>query len=175
MITHYIKDTNEQYSIREDGIVVSHKRKLDKKLSTTVRNDHVYKSEIVCLYINGKQINIRVETLMFNYFNINTCRNCKNTFINVKRKYLCPCCEKSHNEINMKKWLDNNPDKKKKYTKEGNQRSRKKLTNSYVRSVLKLNKQAAPLELIELERANIKLKRLLASKLNIHINSFQKQ
>lgn len=173
MKSHFIKGTNQQYSIREDGVVISHKRKIDKIISSTIKKEQVYKAKIVCLYINGKQKNLRVETLLYNHFNLNICRDCGDSFTNSKRKYLCPCCKKEHNNINVKKWSDKNPSKKKQYTKNGNLKARQNLTDSYIRSVLKLSKEEATQELIELERTNIKLKRLLSSKLNVHINSFQ--
>lgn len=173
MKSKFIEGTNQQYSIREDGVVISHKRKTDKIISPTIRKKQDYKAEVVCLYINGKQKNLRVETLLHNHFNLNICRDCGVKFKDNNRKYLCSCCKKEHHNINVKKWSDKNPSKVKQYIKNGNLKARENLTDSYIRSVLTLRKEEATQELIELERANIKLKRLLSSKLNVHINSLQ--
>jgi hypothetical protein len=175
METKFIEGTNEQYSIREDGVVISHKRKKDKILAIGIKKKQEYKAQTVAIYYpNGKTTSERIETLLFKHFNINVCRECNCKFKNIKRKYFCTICIKKHWLINVKNWSSKNPDKVKEINKKSNAKRRKDLTTNYIRSVLNLKKSECSDELIELERTNIQIKRLLAKKLNVHVNTFQK-
>ena len=80
----YIKDTNDQYSIRENGQVIIHYR---LKRITNTRKDKIYCNDIlktrrncVNITINQKIISFSVNTLLFKYFNCSICNQCNSKF-----------------------------------------------------------------------------------------------
>ena len=160
MKSHYIEGTNQQYSIREDGIIIRH------YLFNYKANKNIYKEKIckifdanghamVTIMINRKRKSFCITTLLKSYFNYTFCIRCNSKF-NVTNigEYVCKECHKNtQNKFNKKR--------------------KENLDNNYLLSTLGLKKDECPKELIELQRITIKTKRLLSSKLNIHINSFQ--
>ena len=176
----FIEGTNNQYSIRNDGVVISHYSlsggvltKREKLISKKLKKNQIYKSYISTIYIQGIQRDIRIETLLFKYFNIQTCRECEEEIINNKRTYLCPSCKKSHTSVNQDKWKTKNPDKQKKYCSISNTKKRQNITKSYMSSLLKMPVEDISEELFEDFKNTLKVKRLLAQKLNCSIQKLR--
>jgi hypothetical protein len=74
MQTKFIEGTNEQYSIREDGVVISHKTNKELKAN---------KNGKVCFSLGarGKQKTVTISRLMKKHFNGVKCHHCENMVI----------------------------------------------------------------------------------------------
>lgn len=150
MESYFIKDTNKQYSIREDGTVIRH-FKLNFKSSTI----KYYKDEVVhshkqinrhyiYAYINRKRVFI--NSLLREYFDRVICRQCSNIFKPImKSDCVCPTCLISNRQINRKHPI-------------------KSITRAYVAQMLKINVEDLPDDLYKLKKITIKTKRLLWQK-----------
>jgi len=143
----FIKDTNKQYSIREDGVVIRHYKL--KFNSTAIQ---YYKDEVVntakqvnrhyiTTYINRKKIIINV--LLREYFNKVICRKCNNIFKpSAKADSLCPICLKTNRDISISI-------------------PSKDITKAYVASILKIRTEDLPDDLYKLKKITLKTKRTL--------------
>ena len=167
MTSHFIEGTEEQYSIREDGVIVGHyyerhgkrflrENVLSKKLYTN-QNYDVYKTSI---RVKGKNRLLRINTLMFKYFNQQECRDCGCNIHHKDRKYLCKECKRLHVNINVEVWNKKNPIRCKEISDLEGRKGREILDDNYIRRLLKMTKKEAPKELIELKRITIKTQRL---------------
>ena len=95
MKTKFIEGTNKQYSIREEGKVISHKKSGDKVLK-------IVKGQ-VSLSVHGVSTNVFISYLLKQYFNYFMCKSC-NTKVkgNEKKRSLCVKCKVTVKESNAR-------------------------------------------------------------------------
>jgi hypothetical protein len=131
METKFIEDTNEQYSIREDGAVISHYRKhrvTNEKINTVYKDVFIKIKEkgVVHIYINDKSKGFSIRTLTLKYFGFTTCKHCNDKIITDIMVHVCKKCKKElrekygsqyyidnkekHNKV-CTKWRKDNPEK----------------------------------------------------------------
>lgn len=97
METKFIEGTNEQYSIREDGNVISHFLKTRGVNSYRDKVLPVYNHNNCFIYINGKKKTVSIKLLLFKYFNFITCYKCNSKsydYLEFPRNYVCKKCIK---------------------------------------------------------------------------------
>lgn len=103
----FIEGTNEQYSIRNDGVVIIHYK---KQRITNTRTDIIVinkpltsRKNRVDIRINNKVVRQSIGRLLIQYFNFNYCLNCKNSFIPNRSTVCCDTCRK----VNRKRSSNN--------------------------------------------------------------------
>jgi hypothetical protein len=166
MKSHFIKDTNEQYSIREDGVLISHstyhqKRDIEIKLT----------GNKACIKVNNKWTTVSTRVLLIKYFNTIHCKTCSTTITTARNKY-CKECARKRKSKRSTKWKDNNHDRCMELSKEQQQRDTKSITKGYVSNLLRLNCAEITDELYNHHRNLLLLKRHISKENNIHINTF---
>jgi hypothetical protein len=158
MKTKFIENTNQQYSIREDGVITRHYH--NSKWKTIVyKNKVLNKAKTYCFNKHNRKGNtFTYRSLMFKYFTI-TCEtlNCNTLLMSVKHHYCNECAQKRLNIIN------------KKY----NDRLTKTLTKEYIANQLNIKTKEISNFLYQHHRNTILFKRKLAKKHNISINSIK--
>lgn len=203
MKSHFIKDTNEQYSIREDGIVISHYYYNAKSNKTIYRyyEMSMTKSKKGGQFDLGKtmiRINNQPQTasggvLLYEYFKINICRNCgvrtENDIYSIN--YNCSSCKNISVE-NRKKYKSEFVKNNKELYKKANKKSRllhierlrpKELaaarkqqeivTKSYVSQSLKISVKDIDDELYNHQKKLILFKREISKEHNIPMQKLQ--
>tara|TARA_R110000851_G_scaffold296262_1_gene451328 strand:- start:1920 stop:2423 length:504 start_codon:yes stop_codon:yes gene_type:complete len=162
MKSHFIKDTNEKYSIREDGILISHKKKGDKIIKT-------FKGFAV-LSVNNRRINVFITYLIKTYFNYFLCKSC-NTKVqgNDKKRTLCNKCKISVKESNAKSFK-NITDLGKKKRLLYKRKAILELKVFYIKDKLKVTNINIPKEIIESKRQQLLLHRALKQIKDEHTN-----
>jgi hypothetical protein len=166
MKSHFIKDTNEQYSIREDGVVI-------REYFTSKKGNIFYKQKecklfnnACYIYINKKKITFRINTLLFNYFKYKVCNKCDNKIFN-KDIITCDSCK--HKQIRITDNLHYKNNRQSHY--DSCKRQRNKLSNSYIgNGVLRIKASLLPLSLIQSKRQQILLHRALKQIKDEHTN-----
>jgi hypothetical protein len=167
METKFIEGTNEQYSIRKDGVVIQH-YKFTWTGNITYKESflkkHV-KNHCVFLRKNKKNIGLSINTLLLKYFNYKLCIRCSSKIHNEKEIYCIPCKKEATKIFNAKsrhKYLYKKPiyDKK----------MRENITRAYASSMLKIPTHDIPDDIYNLFKANLKIKRLLSEKTGIPTN-----
>jgi hypothetical protein len=75
--TKFIEGTNNQYSIRNDGVIISHYTfsgnvctMRDKIISQRKLSSQKYITFVSTIYMKGIQRDVRIESLLYKYFNI---------------------------------------------------------------------------------------------------------
>lgn len=153
MKSHFIKDTNEKYSIREDGIIISHKKKGDKIIKT-------YKGFAV-LSVNNTRINVFITYLIKTYFNYFLCKSCNSKVQgNEKKRTLCNKCKISVKESNAK-YFKNITDLGKKKRLLYKRKSIIELKDFYIKDKLKVTNINIPKEIIQSKRQQLLFHRQL--------------
>lgn len=171
METKFIEGTNEQYSIREDGVVISNfinrychwKKSFTKKYRTKELKPN--KNGKVNYKIGGRkgvEKTVTISNLMKEYFNGVKCHRCDN-MITKKYSQVCNDCATKIIEEAAKKWRLDNPDKRDQYKKERID----KLSKSYIAGLLHLKSHELTDELYINFKATLLVKRKLSEKLNI--------
>jgi hypothetical protein len=184
--TKFIKGTNEQYSIRNDGVVIRHfsyvtnqfmkkivyrdviikKKLVDRKINPENKLPYVR----VLLYpIEGKKRECIIKVLVIKYFTdivINT-----NTRITHKDNNVFNC---SLDNLSVERKLSNYLNVNRPLTRvEIATKNKRDLTKAYVGNQIGIHAKNIPEEVYEEYKALLKIKRLLAQKLNINIKSLQ--
>ena len=133
----FIEGTNKQYSIRNDGVVISH------YLST--RSGKVYKekelsvdiNKSVMIYIDKIKRTRSISFLLFDYFGFRLCNTCNRPFF-IKENKVCNSCQRIAQNSLVKQKYKKNPE----YFKVKNNRAflirKEKITKSYVASCLRV-------------------------------------
>jgi hypothetical protein len=191
MKSHFIKDTNEQYSIREDGVIVRHYRLSPKKgivyqekvltVYTAKNNNYQY----LKLRVKGKYKGIALTTLLFKYLNYTLCVECKEKIKGLSgSRRLCPTCKQSQQESSLKhywrdpkaaylkgkKWKSNNLDKVKEWSNASSKREVDRMSRNYISKLLKIPIEDLSNELYQLKKITLKTKRLCQQKQVITYN-----
>ena len=157
MKSHFIKNTNNKYSIREDGVVINNKR--NKPLSINIKKHQSYSSKYSSTRINNKTVNFLIETLLFEYFNIQKCRKCNCDIKNTKRKWYCIKCNNINQRISTNRWQKNNPDKVKEISKAHSKIRVRNLHDTYIAGLLQYKTALLPQEIITAKRNQLLLHR----------------
>jgi len=158
MKSHFIKGTNKQYSIREDGEVIMHykltrlhnktKIGIDKLMTKYGKN-----SKYITIAINSINKSITINSLLQEYFNYKLCTQC-NT-IHKTGKVKCTKCLKTniynYNKLNRYKYKVNKIITDKKH--------RDELKNSYVAHLLGVKTSILSQEIIIAKRNQVLLRR----------------
>jgi len=186
METKFIEGTNEQYSIREDGVVISNYRikysgvtnrhYIDNSLHEMIPNENH------AVNILQKQKNVR--KLLFKYFNYVFCKQCNCKSDSYLQKGICKKCvfknknarsrvyaiknPELHKE-KRKRYRQNNPEAYKAMSKRATQKAMLNLSRHYVASSLNIHVNDLTEELYELHRSFILFKRQVSKELNINI------
>jgi DNA-directed RNA polymerase subunit M/transcription elongation factor TFIIS len=178
METKLIEGTNEQYSIREDGVVFIHYRR--KRISNTRKDEikcndtlSVLSGNLVDIVINNKVYRKSINTLLFETFNFKYCNKCNNKFIPNVSPIKCDKCRRTNRLAAAikysKEWCKNNPEKVKALTKKRSYEIHK----SYVAGILNLKCNELPDDLYNLYKIQILIKRKLSKKTGISIHTFK--
>ena len=164
----FIEGTNNQYSIRNDGVVISHYTFSgnvctirDKIISQRKLSSQKYITFVSTIYLIGVQRDIRIESLLYKYFNIQYCRDCNNPVESSKRKYYCTACDRLHVSVKNNRWRENNIDKVKKAYLANGLKKRTEITKHYVSTNLNMSVKDISDELYEAAKTNLILKRKL--------------
>lgn len=165
----FIKGTNKKYSIREDGVITRHwvKQFIKGKYIIIYKNvEHKYQLSYnivrVKLRINNKIKYYNVKDLVYAYFIGNIPKN------GLIKQYSNNPYSFVHNDL----YLHLTKSRKEK-DKLATIKARQNLSRKYIVSNLRLPSRLVTKELEELNRNTILLKRKLAIKHNLHIQSFQ--
>lgn len=163
MKTKYIEGTDKQYSIREDGeVILNYKRNRFGGISSVICGNPIKKfRKNVSLRIKGRKNNLTVTipSLLKKHFKFYYCSIC-NKKVNDDSLYSHKC--KNCIKENLKQYNKNTESKYAELRKEFSKKSRDSLSNYYIcGSVLRTPVKDTPLELIELKRNQMLLKREL--------------
>lgn len=199
MESKFIDGTNEQYSIREDGVVIGHYRMhrnrhtgelykfTEEKILKKINNKYFK------IKINGKPVAFGIVSGLIKYYGFKFCAKCNNKIINPHNVNvsLCKNCKeysKTISDENHKNWVKLNLDKKaehhkkwktnnlenyKKSAKKATDAQKNNLTKAYIAFLLKLTVETLPEELYEHHKQLIFLKRKIAQEHNLNINSLK--
>lgn len=175
MKTKFIEGTNEQYSIREDGIVIKHyyltynQYLKTPKILNKISYPAISKiTNVVSITLsNNKHKSFAINTLLKNYFGFYYCKKCNTKVFNKQFRYsVCKKCKNKKykkNRIKNKEHIIN--------------RDRKKISNidrSYAAVALRINILDLTEELYELYKSQLLVKRKLAEKTGLSIYNFNK-
>ena len=168
MKTKFIKGTNRQYSIREDGFVTSNYTKYKGKvqdrikiLSRKEKTNQEYKTLISTIRLNGKPRSVIIESLLYEYFNIQKCRQCNKNIKHKDRKWHCKKCDYKNHLTFVKRWKKNNTEKVKDISKKHSITRINSLKDSYIAGFFKGKTSLFDKYLLELKRNQLKLHREL--------------
>ena len=162
----FIEGTNNQYSIRNDGAVISN------YIFNSLSNKKIFKEKIlkissintVCLNTGKTKITRSTQTLLFNAFKYKFCVECNNKHY-IKQDRLCNTCKKADKRKASVRYSENTIKSSKKKTE--------LLTKSYVALRIGIPVNVMPEELYQEYKILIQVKRLIAQKLNCSINSIK--
>lgn len=160
MKTHFIKGTNNQYSIREDGKLIRHFRLNYKK--EPVYNNVIIKGRKVCsriqfgIRINEKRVEVTQQSLLIIYFGSSKCtvKGCNNKIYKLY-KYHCEKCISLNCKQSMLK---------------SGEKARKVITKAIVSKHLRIPVKDLNDELYQLYKITLKTKRVLSKKTGIPTN-----
>ena len=172
--TKFIEGTDEQYSIREDGVVISHYRflrNLKKEYRTLLLSGSKDKKCTTIQYgIKGKMYT--KNALLITYFGFKKCYTCETAVKNILHSY-CKDCIKIRDKESTKKYRKNNPIKVKEQAKKGHLKDRDTVNKAYVACLLSLPVSLITDELYNHHRNLVLYKREIAKNHNIHISSLK--
>jgi len=175
MKSKFIKGTNEQYSIREDGIMTIH-YKYTKNYTSTYNINRIIKPNknkpgiIYEFVINRKRINRSMNTLLMDTFGYHICNKCTSKFIPNKSSRKCDECKRQTLCDNVKRYNKNHPNHVKSVTKF----KVDTITKSYVAHILGLKIHQVTDELYTHHRNILLFKRNVAKEHNISIFKLNK-
>lgn len=158
MKSFFIKNTNEQYSIREDGVIIIHYKLTWKNNKTKVGINKVmklYNKRYSTISINNQNVSLSINTLLLEYFGFKYCTSCNNK---IKDGEKCNDCKKlvikNYNKKSRTKY------KQKKITKERLEITF--LSDNYIKNNFKLPSNISiPQEIIKAKRQQLLLHRQL--------------
>jgi hypothetical protein len=145
----FIEGTDGMYSIRNDGVIVSHylkTRGINSYRDKILRSNN---SDNCGIYLNGKKKTVSVQRLLYRYFGFKRCKKCNNKHYVVENN-ICESCDNKRKRNDEIKRQD-------------------LLTKDYVSKCMQIPSNIMTDELYESRKALIKVKRLLAKKLNCSI------
>ena len=172
----FIEGTNNQYSIRNDGVVISHYKFYKNQCSSgKIVRDYIFKPVGKYGYVYPhKGYIVNPQLLLAKYFGFRFCAECKEKFSSPAIKNTkCDKCKRERVNRQCQKWRKQNKEKRKigqdRYTKQ----SIEDISTNYVARRLGIPVSSLSTEAYEEYKILLKTKRLLAQKLNINIKSLQ--
>ena len=191
METKFIKGTNEQYSIREDGVIISHYRfrfsPLHNKYFKLLTEKELKLSKedkAANIIVNNITITIRAKKLLFEYFGISVCKKCNQSVDYFLLKNICKKCIAKNTNNRQKKYRilfpekirirrklqrQNNPEAYKIMSKKAADKAKLNLTRTYIAGTLNISVKELSDELYEHHKNLISFKREIAKEHNINI------
>jgi hypothetical protein len=185
--TKFIKDTNNQYSIRNDGVVISHYLYCARYNKTVFRDKILAfknnKDQAKCatpsvlLYINKQGKSMSVQKLLLKYFNFTFCSNCKAKMLfseESNKRFCINCRSKTDKKQYASNYVKTHADKYAEYNKksriknlsrlkpleiEKSKQQIKTLAKSYVAACLRIPTALLTEELYDNCKKTILLKR----------------
>lgn len=135
----FIEGTNNQYSIRNDGVVIQH---FKKQRITNTRTDiiytnkemKIYKGSAVQVIIEGVNIRLAIRKLTLTYFGFVFCDLCNNKFVPNISSVKCDNCRKKSRKTSSESYYNNNKEtiSKTSYTwRENNKEIANEITKRY--------------------------------------------
>ena len=149
----FIEGTDNQYSIRNDGVIISHYLKTRGVNSYRDKELPIHKYNNCFIYIQGKKKTVSNQVLLFQYFGFKRCLKCNNKHHNIKNLICIPCDQERMKQDEIKRQT--------------------LLNKSYVAKCLQITVEIMDEELYQSQKAIIKIKRSIAQKLNCSINSIR--
>lgn len=165
MKTRFIEGTNEQYSIREDGVVIRHYRHTHTGRIT-------YIESIMKTYLSGKNNTSpfvylskgkssktksrTINSLLRAHFGTCICVSCNTLFEVQSNEYRCNDCKLIHH-------INSSTKRKKRHSEE--------LPKHKVATLLRINTNEVTDEIYEIYTKTLKFKREVAKEHNINIHS----
>ena len=193
--TKFIEDTNQQYSIREDGALIRHFKQFRVKggsFQTMHENVIVpYKKApnrqclIAVINSSGKVRSFSKNSLLAKYFSYIFCPQCTQKIKTTKHIRICRTCAKENLNKNGGKWRKLNPEKykvslSKSYHKHRSknaprqlaklQEQRTMISRNYVASKLMILISDLTDEIYENYKKTLLLKREVSKEFNIPVN-----
>lgn len=136
----FIEGTDNQYSIRNDGVVISHYRYHFTgivKYEIPVEKKPLYhkNAPYINLCCNHKIKHTTIRSLLKSAFGIVKCKDCNNT---IEEGIKCKDCKNKTRAILSAKWAKNNPDTLKKARKISRELNVETVSKSYVAGFLNM-------------------------------------
>ena len=154
--TKFIEGTDNQYSIRNDGVVISNR--FGKQLSFS----NSWKS--VTVYMNKKPKILASNRLLEQYFGYHLCTSCNDKIYKDERRIKCVNCHclglKNRNEARIK-WRTENPILFKAQAKRKNDHARNTISRGYISTILKIQAQDLNEEFYQAAKTRLIIKRKL--------------
>lgn len=149
---HYIPNTNEKYSITEDGIITMHyffSSKRNKIQSNRLVKPIISKGNSPSMHILINEVRTKpsVRTLIYITFGFTKCKHCDCKIKLTKKRCTCNKCKK---EI-VRKYVEI---------------SIEDVSRNYTAKLLKIKSKEVPVELQEIYKNQLKTKRLIKLKSN---------
>jgi hypothetical protein len=191
MKTKFIEDTNEQYSIREDGAVISHYRLRYSPLQG--KYFMIFENKELKLSKKDKNVNINTKNgkktvspkkLLFEYFKYSICKKCNSKVEQDLLKSVCKnCIRLNKNKYNReraalnpekikeqrKRWKDNNIEAYRSMSKKASKKAMINVTRNYIAQTLNIFVKDLSDDLYSHHRKLILLKRQIAEDQKINI------
>lgn len=171
----FIEGTNNQYSIRNDGVVIRHYRLRKGKIF--FKDSLVYGSskEMMITFFSQTplQYTISRRVLLKNYFGYFYCKECNCKVYNKsKSSYHCDTCVDINTKESHKTTIRNKRNNILAKKKEYNKKISKELTDSYIINILNMSAKDCTPNIINAQRTKItlirKLKQLQDGKKETH-------
>lgn len=170
MKLHFIKETDRQYSIREDGQVIRHYK------LTWAGNITQVKDVLMTLYgtknakyvtrvVDGINKSMSINTLLFEYFGFKYCKTCGNKMYNKVNIH----CDECHKE-KVRKYNQKTSKKKQAWAKKN---GIEVISRNYVAPLLGLKMEDLTDDIYHKYKELLIFKRQVAQTHNISINSLK--
>ena len=133
----FIEGTNNQYSIRNDGVVFSHY--LDMRAGRVYKDRQIFvdRYNSVSIYVNKKKITRGISLLLFDYFGYRLCNTCNNPLF-IRKDKVCSSCQKTVQTNLFKKLYKERPEIYKAKGRRGFKTRKEKITKCYIACCLRI-------------------------------------
>lgn len=166
METKFIEGANEQYSIREDGVVIRHCKSKNIELKCGPRRSPV-------IQINNINKCISVNKLLFKYFNYCICKKCKSKIYKYSQGQICDDCITKQMKLNRSNYRNSHKEYYSNNSKRHSEKIRFNLTRVYVKGILGISMSDLTDKLYEHHKNLVLFKRQVAKEHNIKIEKLR--
>jgi hypothetical protein len=176
MIEKFIEGTDDQYSIREDGVVIKHykilrnqKRVYERSILQGSKDPRGTTFQFV---LNGKRYGN--NKLLIDYYGFKPCKNseCSNPVTQLFYLYCNDCKNLQHQKV-IKRCRTKNPEKTIINRKKHYEKSKSTMPKHSIAGLLRISVNDLSDELYEHHRNLILLKRKIAKEHNLNISSLK--
>lgn len=164
MKSKYIKGTNKKYSIREDGVIISHYEFYGNQYSSgiTTKEKELHPSHGI---VTTVKYLFNPKNLLLEYFNIRICNQCNTNFKPINNKvHRCNKCKSNNRKISRKKWEQDNIKLRLELNKKYRQYAIYNLTDAYISKLFNTSIKILSQEIIITKRQQLLLHRQLKKK-----------